>query len=74
MAFALFMASAAGRLVRVAAGLAMLGIGYSMHTTGGTILAVVGLLPLAAGALDICALGPLFGAPLRGADVRANQG
>ena len=31
---------------------------------------IVGLLPLAAGMFDLCVLGPIFGVPLRGEDVR----
>jgi hypothetical protein len=39
--------------------------------TGGIVLAVVGLVPLLAGVFDVCLFAPLFGAPLKGADVRA---
>jgi len=38
---------------------------------GGIVLAVVGLVPLLAGVFDVCLFAPLFGAPLKGADVRA---
>ena len=34
-------------------------------------LAVVGLVPLAAGALDVCLINVLFGQPLSGKAVRA---
>ena len=36
------------------------------------LLAVVGLVPLAAGALDICLFNVLFGQPLSGKTVRAS--
>jgi hypothetical protein len=39
--------------------------------TVGIILAVVGLLPLVAGLVDVCVFAPLFGAPFSGAKVRA---
>ena len=35
-------------------------------------LAVVGLVPLAAGALDVCLFNVLFGQPLSGKAVRAS--
>jgi hypothetical protein len=50
----------------IAVGLAVVG------GTGGIVLAVVGLVPLLAGLLDVCLIGVLFGAPLNGADVRAH--
>ena len=40
--------------------------------TSGIVLAVVGLVPLLAGVLDVCLFAPLFGAPLKGTDVRAH--
>ena len=50
MSFARFMAGPVGRGVRVAAGLAMIIAGIAIGSTGGWILAVVGVLPLLAGA------------------------
>ena len=32
---------------------------------------LAGVIPLAAGAFDLCLLSPLFGGPLSGAEVRA---
>ncbi len=77
MAFASFMSSPAGRLLRVVVGLGLIGWGVSLATissnlTAGVILAVVGLLPLAAGLLNFCLVAPLFGAPFSGAKVRVH--
>ena len=68
--FVSFMVSPSGRALRVAAGLGLLASGLSRrHTAGGK--ATLALVPLAAGALDVCVLGPLLGAPLDGDDARA---
>lgn len=62
-----FMVSPAGRALRVAAGLGLLAAGLSRRgSAGGKATAALALVPLAAGALDVCALGPLLGAPLGG--------
>jgi hypothetical protein len=76
MAFASFMSSAAGRILRVIAGLALIGGGVFLIVseslvTLGIILAAVGVVPLFAGLADVCILAPLFGAPFSGAKVRA---
>jgi len=70
-AFAQFMVTSAGRALRVVVGVALIVWGYTqMSTTAGIVLMVIGLVPLIAGALDLCLLGPLLGGPLRGAAVR----
>ena len=67
MGFARFMASTAGRGLRIVAGLALIAVGLGVvGGTGGWALAAVGLVPMFAGLFNICLLGPLFGAPLRG--------
>jgi hypothetical protein len=72
MNFAQFMSSPAGRALRVVAGAALILIGLlAMEGAWGIIVALVGLVPLVAGAFDFCLIGALFGAPLRGKDVRA---
>ncbi len=73
MGFVKFMASTSGRLVRAVAGVALIVIGYGMHTPGGTVIAIVGLLPLLAGAFDFCAFAPLFGAPFSGKEIRSSS-
>jgi hypothetical protein len=77
MAFAAFMSSAAGRILRILVGLGLIGGGMYLivaasNVTLGTILAVVGLVPLFAGLADVCLFAPLFGAPFSGAKVRAH--
>ena len=62
MSFARFMAGPIGRGVR----LAMIIAGIAIGSTGGWILAVVGVLPLLAGALNVCALAPILKAPFSG--------
>jgi hypothetical protein len=62
-----FLASSAGRLVRALAGLILIVVGIAVvGGTAGWILAVVGLVPLAAGAFDRCVFAPLFGRPFAG--------
>lgn len=74
MGFVQFMASSTGRLARVVAGIALIVIGlFVLGGTGGYVLAAVGLVPLAAGALDICLFAPLFGQPLRGTEIRKHM-
>jgi uncharacterized membrane protein len=68
------MSSPTGRLARVAAGAALIAWGYAMHSTGGVVLAIVGLVPIAAGAFDLCLLGPVFGLPLNGRGIREARG
>jgi len=70
MGFSKFMASTAGRAVRVIAGVALIVVGGILGG-GWWALAVVGLVPLAAGALDICLFNVLFRQPLSGKAVRA---
>jgi ABC-type protease/lipase transport system fused ATPase/permease subunit len=79
MAFASFMSSAAGRILRIVAGLGLIGwgaflIATASNVTVGILLAAVGLLPLVAGLVDVCIFAPLFGAPFSGAKVRAHVG
>ena len=72
MGFAQFMSSGLGRGLRIVAGIILIAVGLAVvGGTGGIVLAVVGLVPLIAAVLDVCLLAPLFGAPLKGAEVRA---
>lgn len=71
--FAQFIASGAGRALRIVAGIGLIAWGYSIsETTAGAVLMIVGLVPLAAGAFDLCLLSPLLGGPLAGAKIRAS--
>ena len=72
--FSTFMASATGRIIRIAAGIAL--IAWGLLGLGGTIgftVAVVGTVPLLASLLDVCVFAPLFGDPLSGAKIRAEK-
>lgn len=66
-----FLASGAGRLTRIAAGLGLIlwGIFYPEGTNW--ILIIIGLVPLAAGIFDFCVFAPLFGYPFSGPKLRA---
>lgn len=67
---AAFMATPVGRLIRIVAGLVLIAVGlWVVGDTTGWIIAIIGLVPLAAGAANVCLIAPLLGAPLRGDDV-----
>ncbi|MEQ8671847.1 MAG: DUF2892 domain-containing protein [Aggregatilineales bacterium] len=69
--FIAWMASGSGRIARIVAGIALILVGLLVvQGTGGIILAVVGIVPLAAGAFDFCVFAPLFGCPISGAKIR----
>ena len=70
MEFVRFMSSAAGRVTRIVAGLVLIIIG-ALIGGAGWVVAVVGLVPFVAGAVDVCVLAPLFKQPLSGKAVRA---
>jgi hypothetical protein len=66
-----FLASPAGRITRIVAGVALILIGLLvLEGPGGWILAIVGLLPLGAGLLDRCVFAPIFGLPFAGPSLR----
>ena len=68
--FARFMASPAGRLLRIVAGVAIIFLGWSLHSATGTIVMLVGLVPIAAGVFDFCLIAPLINAPFWGRQSR----
>ena len=71
MGFARFMSSLAGRLLRIVAGIALIIVGLAVvHGTGGIILAIVGLVVLAAGTFNFCIFAPLFGGPFLPKDIK----
>lgn len=72
MRFIDFMAGNVGRGIRIAAGLALIALGVALGG-GWWALAVIGLVPLAAGAFDFCVLAPLAHQPFSGRRVRANS-
>ncbi len=70
--FSRFLNRPAGRVFRLFAGIVFLVVGYMYrgHTLG--VLSMVwSILPLSAGALDICYVSALLGGPLSGAKIRA---
>ena len=66
MSLARFMASPVGRGIRVAVGIALIIAGLVIGSAGGYVLAAVGLVPLLAGALNVCVIAPLLKAPFSG--------
>ncbi len=71
-AFSQFINSSAGRLFRLAAGLAFLVVGYAYRTHAAGIAAIAwSVLPLSAGALDVCYISAVLGGPVSGAKIRA---
>ena len=72
--FVSFMASTAGRVLRAVAGLVLLYVGMQlMAGVGGIIVAVIGVVMIAAGVFDFCLFAPLFGNPLSGKKIRAGK-
>ena len=72
--FCTFMASTAGRVVRIVAGIALIAWGLlGLGGTVGIIVAIVGAVPLLAGLFDFCVFAPLFGCPLSGPRIRAGR-
>ncbi|NDJ77062.1 MAG: DUF2892 domain-containing protein [Chloroflexi bacterium] len=72
-----FMASRNGRITRVVVGVILAVIGLSLVFSTDTpliggIIAVIGLFPLVAGAVDICIFAPFAGKPLRGPELRGD--
>lgn len=70
MAFAKFMASGIGRIVRIVAGIALIAAGLLLvQDVGGIIMAVVGLVPLLAGVFNVCVIAPVLGGPFNGSKI-----
>ncbi|MCL5994557.1 MAG: DUF2892 domain-containing protein [Chloroflexi bacterium] len=66
-----FLAGSSGRITRIVAGIVLIVLGLLvLGGTGGYILAIIGLLPLAAGVFDVCLFAPIFGMPFGGAALR----
>ena len=66
MAFAAWMSKPAGRILRIVAGLILIGVGLYFQSFWGFAVAVVGVLPILAGVFNFCLVAPIFGAPFRG--------
>lgn len=69
--FGQFMASSAGRVVRIIAGIALILLGiFGMEGIGGWIVAIIGLVPLSVGLFDFCVISALVGGPFSGSQIR----
>jgi hypothetical protein len=66
-----FMASDAGRLARIVAGLVLMGLGLLLvGGWRGWVMVGAGAVPLLAGVLDVCVFAALFGKPFTGKRLR----
>ena len=72
--FSRFINSQAGRVFRLVAGMGFLVVGYLFrHHPLGVISMVYSVVPLSAGAFDICFISAVLGGPLSGAKIRELQ-
>lgn len=70
--FSQFINSVMGRIFRLAAGAGFLVVGYVNRDHPLGLLSMAwSVLPLSAGALDLCYISALLGGPLSGAKIRA---
>jgi hypothetical protein len=71
MGFARFMASPAGRVMRIVLGVALVFYGFQgMGGSGwGIALAAFGAIAVIAGVFNLCLIAGLLGAPFRGREV-----
>ncbi|MGD1010080.1 MAG: hypothetical protein ABR951_08025 [Candidatus Aminicenantales bacterium] len=70
--FSKFINSPAGRIFRLVAGIGFLVVGYIYrHHALGVLSMAWSVLPLSAGALDICYISAVLGGPLSGAKIRS---
>ena len=68
--FARFINSPTGRVLRLVVGVALILWGYArLGTSAGIVLIVVGLVPLVAGAFNLCLISALLGGPISGSRV-----
>lgn len=66
-----FMVSPAGRSTRVAGGIVLIVAGILVGGLVGVIIALVGLVPLIAGSVDVCVFAPPLGYPFSGSRARS---
>ena len=72
--FSRFINSPAGRVFRLIVGAGFLVVGYLYRDqTLGVISMVFSILPLSAGAFDLCYFSAILGGPLSGAKIRELQ-
>jgi hypothetical protein len=66
-----FLASSAGRVVRVVAGIILIALGlFVVEGPASWVLEMLGLVPLIAGLFDFCVFAPLAGLPFVGSALR----
>jgi hypothetical protein len=72
--FIKFMASPAGRITRVAAGIALIAWALlGLSGVAAVVVIVIALVPLLAGLFDFCVFAPLFSNPFWGRQIRGEQ-
>ena len=72
--FGTFINSGAGRVFRLAAGTGFLVVGYLFRDHALGIAAMIwSILPLSAGAFDVCYISAALGGPFTGAAIRGQQ-
>lgn len=72
--FSGFINSPAGRVARIVVGLILIAVGYGMDgRAAGIVLIVIGLVPLVAGALNLCLMSALLGGPISGARIARDR-
>ena len=72
--FSKFLNSLAGRILRLVAGIGFFVVGYMYRDHAlGMISMVWGVLPLSAGAFDICYVSAALGGPLSGKKIRSED-
>ncbi len=68
-----FLATTTGRWIRIVAGVVLVALGlFVIKDTVGIVIAVIGLVPLIAGVVDVCVFAPLFGASFYGKQIRSH--
>lgn len=70
MQLAKFMASGAGRGLRIVVGAGLVWWGLGLNSTGGSIAIAIGVVAILAGVLNFCLIGPVIGAPFWGKDAK----
>jgi Zn-dependent protease len=65
--FETFMASGYGRLVRIAIGVAIITLAFLLLHGSAQLIALLGLVPIAAGVFNLCPVAPLWGGHFIGA-------
>ena len=65
MQFVEWMSKPAGRILRIVAGIILIGVGLYFQDVWGYVVAVVGVVPVLAGVFNFCLIAPIVGAPFR---------